>query len=75
MEGVDLLTVMHAATRILAVRLLTLLCLAMVFGLFCWAMYLGTNLALGTAAGFGLIVFLPVLAADRRRGNENDREA
>jgi hypothetical protein len=75
MEAVDLLTVMHAATRILAVRVLTMLCLAMVFGLFCWAMYLGTPLAMATAAGFGLTIFLPVLATERRTGGNNGTES
>jgi|APCry1669192269_1035402.scaffolds.fasta_scaffold09624_4 hypothetical protein len=75
MDGVELLTVIHAATRILAVRVMTMVCLVMVFGLFCWAMYLGTPVAVATAAGFGLIIFLPVLATDRRTGGGNGTES
>jgi len=73
-KQLDLLNVMHAATRIVAARVLSMICLGMCFGLFCWAMFLGTPLAVGTAAGFGIIVFLPVLAADRRKGGERERD-
>jgi len=74
MDGMDLMNIIHAATKILAVRVMAMLCLAMVFGLFCWAMYLGTPIAVATAAGFGLTIFLPVLATERRAGGGNGTE-
>lgn len=74
MDELNLIAVMHAATKILAARVLTMVSLVMVFGLFCWSMYLQTNLALGTAAGFGILVFLPCLAADRKKETNNGKE-
>ena len=74
MDEIDLVTVMHAATRILAARVLVMVCLLMVFGLFCWAMWMATPIALGTAAGFGIMVFLPCLAADRKKETNNGKE-
>ena len=72
MKQLDLLNVMHAATKIVSARVMTLVAMAMTFGLFCWAMWLGNNLSVITAAGFGLLVFLPVLAADRAKGGTQD---
>jgi hypothetical protein len=68
MNQTDLLNVMYAATRIVASRVLTMLSLAMVFGLFCWAMYLGNQISLWTAGVFAVLVFLPILVADKRNG-------
>ena len=72
MNDVNLLTVMHAAIRIVSARVMTLGAMAMTFGLFCWAMWLGNNLALITAATFGVLCFLPVLAADRAKGGRDE---
>jgi hypothetical protein len=55
----DIAAVLNAATRILAARVLTMLCLLMVFGLFCWAMWMQTALAGYMAGGFAILVFLP----------------
>lgn len=65
----DLLQVLNAATHIVASRILSMVCLLMVFGLFCWSMYMQTTLACAVAGGFALFVFLPVLWGDRRKGD------
>jgi hypothetical protein len=51
---------------VLTHRLLTILALLMTFGLFCWAMALGNWVHLAISGAFGMCVFLPVLAVDRR---------
>lgn len=63
----DVMAVLSAATRILAARVLTMVCLFMVFGLSCWAMWMQTVTACTVAGGFALFVFLPVLFDGRRR--------
>jgi hypothetical protein len=68
MNDFNIMAVLNAAIRILAARLLTMLCLVMVFGLSCWAMVLQTTLASAIAAGFAVLVFLPVLHQDGRKG-------
>lgn len=74
MNQTDLLNVMYAATRIVASRVLTMLSLVMVFGLFCWAMYLGATVSLWTAGVFAVLVFLPILVADKRNGGPKSEE-
>ena len=71
----DLLTVMHAAMKILSTRVMTLVAMVMTFGLYCWAMSLGTTIALQTAAVFGFSVFLPALLADRKKESSNGTES
>ncbi len=61
------LIVLQTGMNVLAARVLTLLTLLMTFGLFCWAMYLGTIYAGVLAGGFGVIIFLPVLTGERRK--------
>jgi hypothetical protein len=73
-NNIELLNVMYAATRIVASRVLTVLSLVMVFGLFCWAMYLGTTVSLWTAGVFAVLVFLPILVADKRNGGPKSEE-
>ena len=68
MTTTDLLRVLDAATHIVAARVLSVVCLAMTFGLACWAMVLQTFMASTIAGGFAILVFLPVLASDRRKG-------
>jgi ABC-type proline/glycine betaine transport system permease subunit len=63
----DVMAVLNAATRILAARVLTMVCLFMTFGLFCWAMWMQTITACSVAGGFAIFVFLPVLFDGRRR--------
>jgi hypothetical protein len=54
------------ALTVLTHRLLTVVALVMTFGLFCWAMVMGTLIHFLIAGAFGLAIFLPVLAVDRR---------
>jgi hypothetical protein len=61
---VELLAALDAAIRILAARLLSMICLGMTFGLFAWAMYVQSNTSCVIAGGFALLVFLPVLIRD-----------
>jgi hypothetical protein len=67
-ENFDFAAVLNAATRILAARVRTMVCLLMTFGLFCWAMWMQSTLACVVAGGFAVIVFLPVLMSDSRKG-------
>lgn len=62
----QLLAVLDAATKIVAARVLSMLCLLMTFGLFCWAMWMQTVLACAISGGFAVIVFLPTLIGERR---------
>jgi hypothetical protein len=71
-EAFDIAAVLNAATRILAARVLTMICLFMVFGLFCWAMWIQTPIACVVAGGFALLVFLPVLVGGRKQEKVND---
>lgn len=62
MDNADILAaVLDAGTRILAARILAFIALLMVFGLFCWAIYLQTWVAFAIAGTFGITIFLPVL--------------
>jgi len=68
MTDFDILTVLNAASRILAARVLTMVCLLMIFGLACWAMIVQTVLASVIAGGFAVLIFLPVLFRDGYKG-------
>jgi hypothetical protein len=64
MDSLDLThlpAMLRITYKVLAMRILVFMALVMAFGLFCWAIYVGTVLALVTSGTFGLIVFLPVL--------------
>lgn len=67
--GFEILTVIQAATRIVAARVLSVIGLFMVFGLTCWAMIVQTILASAIAGGFAILVFLPILIGERRKGD------
>lgn len=62
----DLARAVDVGLTVVTHRFLTLLALTMTFGLFCWAMILMTWAGIIIAGGFGALIFLPVLAADRR---------
>lgn len=62
----DVLAVMNAASRILAARVLSVVSLLMVFGLSVAATCLQTWPSMFVAAGFAILVFLPVLLRDAR---------
>jgi hypothetical protein len=72
----DTLTRIHAAIQvaygILSARLLTLLGLLMTFGLFAWAMALGTWIHFAIAAAFGATIFLPILLSRRPAQHQGD---
>ena len=72
MDNADILAaVLDAGTRILAARILAFIALLMVFGLFCWAIYLQTWVAFAIAGTFGITIFFPVLCqAKPQRTND-----
>lgn len=57
----DYTSLLALALQAVNARMILIIALFMSFGLFCWAMYMGTFLALGTAAVFASFVFLPIL--------------
>ena len=63
----DLGMLISAALTVLTHRLLTLVALIMVFGLFCWAMWLNTWLQFAIAGAFGITIFLPILMGERKK--------
>jgi hypothetical protein len=66
MKLTDIAKAIDVGLTVLTHRILTLVALLMVFGLFCVAMNQGTWVHLSIAGAFGLIIFLPVLYCDRR---------
>lgn len=60
--------------RVISKHILCFVALFMTFGLFSWAMWLGTALALGVAGFFGAVIFLPVLWRTMQKGGENGNE-
>lgn len=66
----QLAALVDAALRILSMRLLTLLALAMTFGLFCWAMAGGAWLHFAIAGAFGVSIFLPILLVGKPGGSD-----
>jgi len=70
----ELARVVDIGMTILAQRVLTIVALFMVFAIFCWAMIVGDYVHFWIAGAFAVLIFLPVLMADRRpevrRGEE-----
>jgi hypothetical protein len=58
--------------RVLATRALVFVAVAMTFGLFCWALAVGTWLALVTSGTFAVFVFLPILLRCVRKEGSDD---
>lgn len=54
-------TVLSLALDALSAKVVVLLAMVMSFGLFAWAMAVGTWLSVATAAIFSVLVFLPIL--------------
>jgi hypothetical protein len=52
--------VLTMALQTLSTRIVILLAMAMVFGLFSWAMWMHEWISVATASAFALLVFLPV---------------
>lgn len=69
MEIVAIMTAIKVAYQVLAARVLAFVALLMTFGLFAWAMYVGTWLHFTIAGAFGLLIFLPVLYSAGFRSN------
>ena len=61
------MVVINVLLRVLNRRLLLLVALTMVFGLFCWAMYLGSWIQFAIAGAFGITIFLPILWSERKQ--------
>jgi hypothetical protein len=51
----------NVALQVLQARLLVIMSMLMTFGLFCWSMWLESQLAIVIAAAFAVLVFLPIL--------------
>lgn len=56
-----MVTVLSLALQAVSQRIVVLLAMGMVFGLFSWAMWMHTPLSLYTASAFAVLVFLPIL--------------
>ncbi len=54
-------TVLSLALDALSAKVVVLIAMAMAFGLFAWAMAVGSVIAVITAAVFSVLVFLPIL--------------
>jgi hypothetical protein len=67
MKLTDLAKVVDIGLRLLTQRILTLVGLLMAFSLFCVAISQATWIHLAIAATFAAVVFLPILAAERRQ--------
>jgi hypothetical protein len=63
----DVAPVIEVALRMLSARVLLILAMVMTFGLFCYAIWAGTLIALIVATAFALSVFLPVLFKESTR--------
>jgi len=61
----------NLSLKVLSRHTLCFVALFMTFGLFCWALWLGTSLALWAAGIFGLTIFLPVLGRSIRPGSDD----
>lgn len=61
------------ALKSLSQPVILLLAMVMACGLFCWAMEIGTSLALGTAAAFAVLVFLPILLRGKNGSKESSQ--
>lgn len=57
--------------KVLSARIVLLVGLAMVFGLFCWAMWNANYFTIACAALFAILVFLPIIKLDA--GQSKDR--
>jgi len=58
--------------RVLSARLMLLLTLALVFALFCWAMYDPTWTRVACCTIFAVLVYLPVIRIDAGTKRERD---
>lgn len=56
----------NLSLKVLSRHTLCFVALLMAFGLFCWALWAGTWIALAAAGIFGGIIFLPILSRSIR---------
>lgn len=70
MNLLEILSGANVALHVLQARLVVVLTLVLTFALFCWAMWLQTQLATIIAAAWAVLVFLPVLWQGGRHGIE-----
>ena len=68
------IAVIRLALRALAERILSMMALAMTFGLACWAMYDPNYQRNGMAAFFAVAVFLPCVWRDRRKQSDESSQ-
>lgn len=74
MTLVEILQGANVALHVLQTRLVLVVTLVLTFTLFCWAMWLQTQLGTIIAAAWAVLVFLPVLyTGGRRHGTEQAR--
>jgi hypothetical protein len=67
----DAASILSIALQVVSTKIVFIIALAMSFGLWSWAMWAHEWIAVATAAGFTLLVFLPVLM--RGDGNAKNR--
>lgn len=68
------ISIIDVGLRVLAARALVFLALTMTFALACWAMWAGTWISAAVAGGFGVTIFLPVLARTLQGGTHASPE-
>lgn len=74
MTLIEILQGANVALHLITVRLVLILTLLLTFSLFCWAMYLQSQLGAIIAAAWALLVFLPVLLTGGRRHEQVKHE-
>lgn len=57
----DSASILSIALQVVASKVVVILGLGMAFGLYCWAMYEHSYIALAIAGCFSVVVFLPLL--------------
>jgi hypothetical protein len=66
----DAASVISIALGLLSRKIIFILALGMCFGLWCWAMWAHSWIALAIAASFAVLVFLPVLFKENSRAQD-----
>ena len=74
MEGVVLLKVVRIAMEIISMRLLTILSMAMSFGLAVWTMLEPSYERMAMAAFFAVCVYLPCINLERGKKNDESKD-
>jgi hypothetical protein len=72
---IEVLTGAEVALRLLQQKLVLVVALLLTAGGFAWAMYLQTQLAAIIAAGFAVLVFLPILWSQGERHAAKHQQA